>query len=270
MHTPSNPNPPRLEDDHLQTFIQPKPRWHQRYRPVLMVAGFLFGMGLIYGILNAPALLRIQPLAVGSYEPAETEFPSATPTTTPADTEQPSETPSIEQPTITPEEGPLPNNTVAVTALGVSAPIIWHTPLDDRVVYKNLEKGVIHLDGTPPPGHKGFSVLFGHSSNLPWAAGSYNTVFAPLLRIQPGATVLLTYNNVTYTYRVTRTFEVQPHQVEVLNSSQEKAGVRLITCTPLGTSLRRLVVEAEQISPDPSGNASYTQKTFSGQLPADR
>ena len=41
-------------------------------------------------------------------------------------------------------------------------------------------------------------------------------------------------------------------------------GLRLITCTPVGTSLNRLVVEAKQISPDPAGNLAYTQQNYTG------
>jgi sortase A len=70
----------------------------------------------------------------------------------------------------------------------------------------------------------------------------------------PGDIFYLTNNNKVYTYRVYDKQIVKPSQVEVLNSVPGKvATATLITCDPPGTSLNRLVVWGEQISPDPSG-----------------
>lgn len=260
--------PARLEEQHLRTFLQPKPRWHEQYRIPLLVAGVASLFVLVFAILNAPALLRVRTLEV-TPSGAEPAFVAVNPSPTPSVTSV-ENTPTI-APTSTPEQiATQPDNTITVSGSTVSAPVLWKTALDDRVIYKALEKGVTHIDGTPQPGNKGFSIIFGHSSNYPWAPGNYKNVFAPLVRVKPGATVTITFQGVTYTYQVTKVFEIQPTELDILNSTEEVSGVRLITCTPVGTSLRRLVVEAEQVSPNPAANTSFTQKTFTGQLPADR
>ena len=54
---------------------------------------------------------------------------------------------------------------------------------------------------------------------------------------------------------------VKPTDVSVLGTSTKPNTATLITCDPPGTSLNRLVVTAEQISPDPSGNKVTEQIT---------
>nr|HMM62465.1 sortase [Candidatus Saccharibacteria bacterium] len=45
---------------------------------------------------------------------------------------------------------------------------------------------------------------------------------------------------------------VKPTDVNKLVYKTDKPMLTLITCTPLGTSTNRLLVTAEQVSPDPS------------------
>ena len=48
----------------------------------------------------------------------------------------------------------------------------------------------------------------------------------------------------------------EPTDFSVLGSTDKPATVTLITCDPPGTSTNRLIIQAEQIFPDPSGNAA--------------
>jgi sortase A len=91
----------------------------------------------------------------------------------------------------------------------------------------------------------------------------------------PGDIFYLTYNNKVYTYRVYDKQIVSPSNVSVLNNVDGKtATATLITCDPPGTSLNRLVVWGEQISPDPSGatvaaptTTTVAPKTINGNGP---
>ena len=47
----------------------------------------------------------------------------------------------------------------------------------------------------------------------------------------------------------------------MLGATAKTNSATLITCDPPGTSLNRLVVVGEQISPDPKGNTVVEQKT---------
>ena len=57
---------------------------------------------------------------------------------------------------------------------------------------------------------------------------------------------------------------VKPEEVSVLSNTDKTATFTLITCDPPGTSINRLVVWGEQITPNPSSNvASTTNKSAS-------
>jgi LPXTG-site transpeptidase (sortase) family protein len=158
---------------------------------------------------------------------------------------------------------------LAVGNLGIAAPIIWDVPLIKELYTAKLLDGVIHIAGTAKPGQQGMVVISGHSSNYPWIQGSYNSVFAPLLKAQVDQTIEINYQNKQYIYKITKSYEVKPDDLTPLSDGSGN-GIRLITCTPLGTSLRRLVVEGVQISPDPSTNTAFTTSSFTGTIPDAR
>jgi len=73
-----------------------------------------------------------------------------------------------------------------------------------------------------------------------------------LNRLVAGDLFYLDYQGVRYTYRVTSSEVISPNQVNTLAIGDDKPYATLITCDPPGTALRRLVVFADQISPDPN------------------
>ena len=77
-----------------------------------------------------------------------------------------------------------------------------------------------------------------------------------------------------YVYRVFDKKIVKPTEVGVLGNAGRPSTFTLITCDPPGTTLNRLVVVGEQISPDPATNIAGTtpesvQAPQSGMLPSD-
>jgi len=112
----------------------------------------------------------------------------------------------------------------------------------------------VHYPSTVKPGEQGNAAIFGHSSNNIFNPGKYKFAFVLLHQLVPGDLFYLTYGGKVYTYKVYAKQVVKPSQVEVLNTVADKtATATLITCDPPGTSLNRLVVWGEQVSPDPSG-----------------
>lgn len=239
-----------------------------------IVPGVIMLAGLAFLLFNAQAYFRVQGIA----EANATNTPDVVLTSAPGNVAPPIEATAPQEPAApaaTPVENTapavttgIPSNTLSFSDFGISAPIHWNVSLSGPV-YTNLETGLVHIDGTAKPGQKGTVAIFGHSSHYPWAKGKYKTVFAPILKAKTGQTIQVSNEGVIYTYKVTKTYDINPDQMSVLNSGNESV-LKLITCTPLGTSLRRHVVEAVQISPEPSANAAFTGLQFSGQLPADR
>lgn len=109
------------------------------------------------------------------------------------------------------------------------------------------------------PGQNGNTVLSGHSSNDWIDSGEEKYIFARLDKLTKGDTIYANYKGTRYTYSVTDTAIVTPKQLDALDRGNDKPILTLITCTPLGTSEKRLLVFAEQISPDPqAANAAPT------------
>lgn len=112
----------------------------------------------------------------------------------------------------------------------------------------DLTKSLIQYQQTAFPGEAGAPVIFGHST-LPqfFNPENYLTIFSTLPTIKIGADIFVDYAGVKYTYRVSNIYEVKPTEFWVLKQDYTKKIMKLITCVPPGTKLRRLVVEAELI-----------------------
>lgn len=145
------------------------------------------------------------------------------------------------------------NNMIIIPKINVEIPVIYTlNTIDPYQVENSLEDGVVHYATTPYPGQLGNGVIFGHSSNNILNPGKYKFAFVLLHDLVPGDTFMLTYNNTLYVYQVYKTSIVEPNDVSVLNTHEKPATFSLITCDPPGTSLHRLVVVGEQISPNPN------------------
>lgn len=149
------------------------------------------------------------------------------------------------------------DNRIEVPSLGINAPLVepqlgldalqakdWNT-LEDQI-RSSLLSGVAHYPGTAEPGKIGNAFFTGHSSNVLWEPSPYNTVFALLPTIEVGADIFITHEQKTFHYRVVSTKEVSPSDTSILKQGDTKM-LTLMTCTPVGTALKRFVVTAELI-----------------------
>ena len=263
-----------LESD-IRSFLQPspvkEPLAFKQWASTVVLA--LFACGITFVLLNLPAFIEarshtnLETTAV--FSSAATPAPAEA-TVAPASAVTPDAASVTQTAAVSDPSQSIPDNTVSIPNLGISVPVTWSVPLDDITVQANLKKGAVHIAGTALPGDKGMVVITAHSSNYPWISGNYNTIFAPLQKLAVGSEVSVAKDGVTYTYKITKQYVIQPTDVNVL-SDGSSTGIRLITCTPVGTSLRRLVVEGAQVSPDPSGNRAFTQANFSaGTVPGAR
>lgn len=145
---------------------------------------------------------------------------------------------------------------IIIPKINVEIPVDYtQTTTNEATIEAALENGIVHYPTTSKPGQNGNAAFFGHSSNNIFNRGKYKFAFVLLHTLVPGDTFYLTSGGKVYVYKVITKTVVEPSQVEVLDPIAGKtATATLITCDPPGTSLRRLVVVGEQISPDPSGN----------------
>ena len=110
----------------------------------------------------------------------------------------------------------------------------------------DLKSSLIQYPQTAFPGQLGNSVIFGHSV-LPqfFNPKSYLTIFSTLFKLNKGDEILIDYDNITYKYAVDDIYEIQPDDFSVLEQRYDGRYLTLITCSPPGTYLRRLVIKTK-------------------------
>jgi sortase A len=177
----------------------------------------------------------------------------------------------IAQP-LTATVGPEPK--LIIPKINVDVPVIYNVGSDYASQMNAMTRGVSHFSipgADSVPGRIGNTALSGHSSNDLFDQGDYKFIFAQLDRLNIGDTIYANYNSVRYTYTVTKKEVVRPNEVNKLTYATEKPVLTLITCTPLGTSTNRLLVTAEQVSPDPSRAvaSSNTQASATASIPGN-
>ena len=142
-----------------------------------------------------------------------------------------------------------------IPKLNVDVPVVYNVALTHDAQMAAMQQGVAHFavpGADSVPGQVGNTVLSGHSSNDLFEPGDYKFIFAQLDKLQTGDTIYVNYQGTRYAYAVTKKEVVSPTNVQALIYPTDKPILTLITCTPLGTSLNRLLVTAEQIAPDPA------------------
>ncbi|KKU46507.1 MAG: Sortase SrtC3 [Microgenomates group bacterium GW2011_GWA2_46_7] len=122
----------------------------------------------------------------------------------------------------------------------------------DRAVvqsdHTDLKQSLIHYPGTAMPGDLGNMVIFGHSV-LPqfFNPQNYLTIFSTLHTLAIGETIEITSEGASYTYKILEMYETAPNDLSPLAQTYGGRYLTLITCTPPGTYLRRLIIRAQII-----------------------
>ena len=159
-------------------------------------------------------------------------------------------TPVILDPTITENVGK--ENKIIIPKINLDVPVVYDIKgFDEAEIQAGLERGVVHYGNTAMPGEKGNTVIVGHSSNNYFNSGEYKFAFVLLFRLENNDTFILNYEGKRYIYKVFNKQVINPNDFSLVQPTN-KPIVTLITCTPPGTSWKRLVIQAEQISPDPA------------------
>ena len=161
-----------------------------------------------------------------------------------------------------------PKDHLIIPVLHMDVPIVWEA--EEKDILKKLKKGVVRFPNTALPGEVGNIFVVGHSSNYWWDKGQYNSIFAALGQLKKNDEILINYHDTQYIYKVTNMKVVMPNQTKVLKSGDESI-LSLMTCTPIGTNWKRLIVISEQLWPEPNTNTNFDQKNIQNQdLPSIR
>jgi len=113
---------------------------------------------------------------------------------------------------------------------------------DDFDLSKHL---VQYFTTSKNPTDKGTSVIFGHSTLPQWFdPENYNTIFAKLHTIKAGDEIIVTVNNMDFTYKIFSINVTDASDPNIFSQSFDNSYITLVTCTPPGTVWKRLIVRA--------------------------
>lgn len=114
----------------------------------------------------------------------------------------------------------------------------------------DLNDSLVHYGGTGLPGDYGNAVIFGHST-LPqfYNPSNYKTIFSLFPTLTKGDDIYITYDGVTYRYRIYEMKITDPSDLSSLEQKYDDSYATLVTCVPPGTYWKRLNVRAVLIRP---------------------
>lgn len=109
----------------------------------------------------------------------------------------------------------------------------------------DISKHLINFPGTAFPPNKGTTVIFGHST-LPqlFNPEDYKTIFANIHSLTDGDLIYVTVNNTLYTYKIFNISIVDADETSYLTQDSDDSNLTIVTCTPPGTTWKRLIIKS--------------------------
>lgn len=127
---------------------------------------------------------------------------------------------------------------LSIPKLGIEDAIVSTTDYD-------LDKHLVHYYGPDNPIFNGTSVIYGHSTIPQWFdPHNYKAIFATLHTIKVGDEIDLNVLGSNYTYKIFSITITSPTDVNIFTQTYDNSYVTLVTCTPPGTTWKRLIVRA--------------------------
>lgn len=131
-----------------------------------------------------------------------------------------------------------PSYTISIPKIEIDKAVV-------STVDNDLTKHLVNYQGTGIPGKNGNAVIFGHST-LPqlFNPKDYKTIFANVYKLKNDDIIYAIINNVTYTYKIFKITVVDSEDSSALAQDYDNSYLTLVTCTPPGTTWKRLIVKA--------------------------
>lgn len=148
--------------------------------------------------------------------------------------------------------GPEPR--MIIPKINVDAPVVMEVGPTEEEQLAAMANGIAHVrypGASSVPGQVGNTIFSGHSSSDWTDMGDYKFIFVQLERMAVDDIIYVNYNSTRYSYKVTSMDVVMPTEIDALRYDGDKPIITLITCVPLGTAEKRLLVKAEQVGPSP-------------------
>lgn len=137
----------------------------------------------------------------------------------------------------------IPSYFLSIPKLGIVNAVVSTQDTD-------LASHLVNYPGTAIPPDNGNAVIFGHST-LPqlFNPKDYKTIFANAYKIGVGDEISAKVEDIAYKFKVYNIVVVDPTDTSMLAQQYDSSYITLITCTPPGTTWKRLIIRARLEKP---------------------
>lgn len=144
------------------------------------------------------------------------------------------------------DPGKIKQFEISIPKIGVTAQVVPNVDGSSKEAYNlALKNGVAHFMGTGLPSAGSNIFIFGHSSSI-YGTGKYDKIFAKLNNLTNGDVITLNFNNKAYGYKVVKKKIISAADTSV-TAPTDTEQLTLMTCWPVGTNQKRLIVIAKPI-----------------------
>lgn len=135
----------------------------------------------------------------------------------------------------------IPTYSLVIPSLGIKNAVVSTSDY-------NLANHLINYPGTSLPPQNGNAVIFGHST-LPQLFNpmDYKTIFATLYRLKIDDQIFILISGVSYEYKIYGITVVEASDTSFFAQQYDNSYLTLVTCTPPGTTWKRLIVKARLV-----------------------
>lgn len=133
----------------------------------------------------------------------------------------------------------MSNYNLSIPVLGIDNAYVSTIDID-------VDTHLVHFPGTAIPPMKGNAAIFGHSTLPQWFdPTNYKAIFATAHTLKIGDVINITANNQIYTYKISTISIVDAEDTSYLAQDTDGSYITIITCTPPGTTWKRLLIKAK-------------------------
>ncbi len=139
--------------------------------------------------------------------------------------------------------GNVSSYTLAIPSLGIKQAQVSTVDYD-------LSKHLVNYVGTAVPPNTGNAVVFGHSTLPQWFnPDNYKAIFATAYKLKAGDQIFATVSGIVYEYKIDSIIIVNPDDTSIFTQSYDDSYLTLVTCTPPGTTWKRLIIKSKLVKP---------------------
>jgi len=148
---------------------------------------------------------------------------------------------------------------IIISKIRVIAPVIKNVNGKNKTKYnQELQRGVAHYQGTALPGENSNIFLFAHSSPA-IGEGPYSEIFSRLNELAKDDEITIYFQNQKFNYLVTEKKVIDKTQTSILLPTKTEQ-LTLMTCWPIGTNVKRLIIKALPKNKNDGSKLSYQTK----------